>query len=94
MELKQFLEEIKIKTKHTKNKIVVGELDEEIIRFLHDMKIPIHTKEIYLNHKGLSHLARESKRKRGAGLSEEDILRIPEILKSQAQFLLRMSRIN
>jgi len=42
----------------------------------------IHTKEIYLTHKGLSHLARESKKRRGAGLSEEDILRIPEILKN------------
>jgi len=44
--------------------------------------VSIHTKEIYLIHKGLSHLAIESKKQRGAGLSEEDILKIPEILKS------------
>ena len=28
----------------------------------------------------MSHIARESKKKRGAGLSEEDILKIPEML--------------
>ena len=82
MELKQFLEEIKTKTKHTKNKIVVGLLDERVIQFLNEKDVPVHTKEIYLTHKGLAHLARESKRRRGAGLSEEDILHIPQILKN------------
>ena len=82
MELKQFLKEIKTKSKLTKNKIVVGKLDDEIIKFLEEKNIPIHSKEIYLTHKGLSHLARDSKRKRGAGLSDEDILKIPDILKN------------
>jgi len=82
MELRQFLEEIKTKTKHTKNKIIVGVLDDRVIQFLRDKNVPVHTKEIFLTHKGLSHLARESKKRRGAGLSEEDILRIPEILKN------------
>ena len=81
MELKQFLEEIKTKTKHTKNKIVVGILDDRVIQFLRGKNVSVHTKEINLTHKGLSHLARESKKRRGAGLSEEDILHIPEILK-------------
>jgi len=51
------------------------------IAFLIDRDVPIHTKEIYITSKGLSHLARDSKKKRGAGLSDEDILKIPEILK-------------
>jgi len=76
------LDEIKNNSKLSKNKIKVGELKEEIIEFLKQNDIPIHTKEIYINHKGLSHLARDSKKKRGAGLSEEDILKIPKILKS------------
>jgi len=86
--LVQMLDEIKFQKKLTKNKIKVGELSSEIIQFLEDRNIPIHTKEIYLTHKGLSHLSRDSKRKRGAGLDDEDILKIPEILQcSNAVFL-------
>ena len=48
MELKQFLEEIRTKTKHTKNKIVVGVLDDRVIQFLRDENVSVHTKEIYL----------------------------------------------
>ena len=80
MNIKQMLDEIKTQKKLTRNKIKVGVLKDEIIEFLEKRDIEIYTKEIYLNHKGLSHLARESKNKRGAGLSEEDILKIPEIL--------------
>jgi len=80
MNIKQMLDEIKTQKKLTRNKIKVGILKDEIIEFLEKRDIEIYTKEIYLNHKGLSHLARESKNKRGAGLSEEDILKIPEIL--------------
>jgi len=80
MNIKQMLSEIKTQKKLTKNKIKVGVLKDEIIEFLEKRDIEIYTKEIYLTHKGLSHLARESKKKRGAGLSEEDILKIPEIL--------------
>jgi len=76
------LKEVKSQKKLTKNKIVVGVLDDDIVKFLEKEKVPIHTKEIYLTSKGLSHLARDSKKKRGAGLSDEDILRIPEILES------------
>ena len=81
LDIKQMLEEIKNKRKLTKSKIAVGELSDNIIEFLKNRNVSIHTKEIYLTHKGLSHFARDSKRKRGAGLSEEDILKIPEILK-------------
>ena len=76
------LDEIKARKNLTRNKAIVGELDEKVIEFLNIKDVPIHTKEIYLTHKGLSHLDRDSKRKRVAGLSEEDILKIPEILKS------------
>jgi hypothetical protein len=82
MDIKSMLDEIKARKRLTKNKIVVGNLDEKVVEFLDKKGVPIHTKEIYLTHKGLSHLARGSKRKRGAGLSEEDILKIPEILKN------------
>ena len=81
MDIKKMLDEIKNQQKLTKNKIKVGELNNEIIKFLEEKGIPVHTKEIYLNHKGLSHLARNTKKQRGAGLSEEDILMIPEIIK-------------
>ena len=74
MELEQLLQEIEAKKRHTKNKVVVSQLDESIVHFLEERGVVVYTREIYINHKGLSHLARESKRKRGAGLSEEDIL--------------------
>ena len=82
MDIRQLLQEIKDRSKHTRSKIIVGELSDDVISYLKMRGVPVHTKMIYLNHKGLSHLARDSKRKRGAGLSDEDILRIPEILKA------------
>jgi len=82
MNLQIMLYEIRTNEKISKNKIVVGTLSEDIISFLKDRDIPIHTKEIYLTSKGLSHLARDSKKKRGAGLSDSDILNIPNILKN------------
>ena len=81
MNLETMLKEIKSQKKLSKNKLVVGTLDDRVISFLKDRDVPIHTEEIYINSKGLSHLARESKKTRGAGLSDEDILKIPEILK-------------
>ncbi len=57
-------------------------LDGRIVEFLRDKNVPIYTREIYLNSKGLSHLSRDSKKKRGAGLNEQDIVKIPDILKS------------
>ena len=82
MDIKSMLNEIKARKKLTRNRVVVGRLDEKVVEFLDKKGVSIHTKEIYLIHKGLSHLAIESKKQRGAGLSEEDILKIPEILKS------------
>ena len=79
-EIKIMLEELENKKKITKNKIIVGKLSNEIIDFLNKNNTPIYTKEIYLTSKGLSHLARDSKKRRGAGLKREDILRIGEIL--------------
>ena len=79
--IRKMLEEIKAGEKLSVNQIVVGVLKDEVIKFLKSQNILIHTKEIYLTHKGLSHLARDTKQQRGAGLSEEDILRIPEVIK-------------
>jgi len=93
MNLEQFLKEIKTKSKLTKNKIVVGKLNDEIVKFLKEKNIPIHSKEIYLTHKDLSHLSRDSKRKRGAGLSDEDILKIPDILKNPSAIFLEKSNL-
>ena len=81
MDLETMLKEVKSSKKLTKNKIAVGILEDSVIEFLEKRDIPIHTKEIYLTSKGLSHLSRESKKNRGAGLSDEDILKIPIILK-------------
>ncbi|SFV54840.1 hypothetical protein MNB_SM-7-660 [hydrothermal vent metagenome] len=96
MEIKQFLDEIKSKKKHTKNRIVVGYLDSKVISFLQERKIPIFSKEIYLTHKGLSHLSRHSKQKRGAGLSDSDILKIPEIIQkpSAVYFDTKKEKLN
>jgi len=82
MDISEFLEIVENREKHTKNKIVVGYLKDEIISFLNENDVAVHTKEIYLNHKGLAHLSRDSKRQRGGGLSREDIIRIPLILEN------------
>lgn len=74
------LSEIKSKKKLTKNRIVVGKLGDDIISFLKKRDVVVNTKDIYLTDKGLSHLMRESKKKRGAGLNEDDIYRLPEML--------------
>ena len=94
MEIKQLLDEIKSRSKHTKSKIIVGELSDETVAFLEGKGVAVHTQEIYLTHKGLSHLARESKRKRGAGLSNEDVLKIPEILKKGSVYFDKKGRMN
>ncbi len=82
MDLKQLLNEVKSRKKHTKNKIIVGVLSEQIVEFLLQRDIQIHTRDIYITDRGVSHISRESKKNRGAGLSDEDILTIPEILKN------------
>ena len=74
------LKEIHQQNKLSKNKLVVGVLSNEVIEFLKDKGIVVNTMKIYLTSKGLSHLARDSKKNRGAGLSDEDIFSIPEIL--------------
>jgi hypothetical protein len=76
------LNEIKNKQILSNNKIIVGEIDDKIIEFLNEKKIKIHSHKIYLTAKGLSHLARDSKKIRGAGLTEDDILKIPHICKN------------
>ena len=86
MELQQLLAEIKEKRKHTKNRVIVGRLDDAVVRFLEERGVAVHTREIYLTHKGLSHLARDSKKRRGAGLSDDDILLMPEIIKNGQRF--------
>ena len=79
MDIANLLKELETK-KLTKTKIIVGRLDIKVIEFLKARDIKIHTNEIYLTSKGLSHLIRDSKRKRGAGLIRDDVLKIPQIL--------------
>ena len=81
MDIANLLKELETK-KLTKTKIIVGRLDVKIIEFLKARDIKIHTNEIYLTSKGLSHLIRNSKRKRGAGLIRDDVLKIPQILEN------------
>ena len=80
MTIKEMLRQLREKERLIKDRIVVGYLDDEIVKFLEERGVPIHTKEIYLTHKGLSHLARDTKRKRGAGLNDSDILSIPKVI--------------
>jgi len=83
--------ELENKTKITNDKIQVG-----ILKFLENRDIPIHTKEIYLTSKGLSHLSRDSKKSRGAGLELDDILRIPNILETPFKIIFdnRKAKLN
>ena len=92
LNFEQMLQEIRQKKRLSVDKIVVGKLSDEIVEFLRNMNVPIHTKEIYINHKGLSHIARDSKRRRVAGLDEEDILRIPEILENPSAIFFEKSK--
>ena len=82
MDIATLLQEIRSGKPHSKNCIEVGVLSTKIIDYLTKHNVPIHTKEIYLNHKGLSHMQRQEKKRRGAGLDDVDILAIPKILKS------------
>lgn len=82
MDLKQLLNEVKSRKKHTKNRVKVGILSSETINFLKNKDVAIHSNEIYINAKSLSHMIRKSKQDRGAGLSDRDILSIPDILNS------------
>jgi len=88
--IKQMLNDIKAKTKLVRNSIIVGFLSEDIINTLKENNITIHTEEIYLTAKGLAHLSRDSKKKRGASLSEDDILRIPDILENFTDIYLEV----
>ena len=62
------------------NYAVLCELEYEVITFLSTYNITPFTKEIYITHKGLSHLMRDSKKKRGAGICEEDLDRLPQLV--------------
>ena len=79
--IEQFFQEIENKNISIK-KVKVGELSKEIIQFLENRNIEVYTKEIYLTTKGLIHLSRDNKKKRGAGLTKEEIINIPNILKN------------
>jgi len=94
MPIKQMLSQIREKKKLSKDRIVVGSLDDAVVAFLKQKKVVIHTRDIYLTHKGLSHLARASKNKRGAGLNDEDILKIPEILQKGSVYFDEKGRMN
>ena len=80
MGIKRLLQEVQSKTKLSKNKVIVGLLSDAIVDFVKSQGVEVYTQEVYINAKTLSHAVRRSKKERGAGLSEEDVLRIPEIL--------------
>lgn len=66
--------------KLTCNFAVLCELESEVVEFLQKYNIRPFTNEIYITHKGLSHLMRDSKRKRGAGIDEEALERLPQLV--------------
>ena len=92
MPIKQMLSQIREKKKLSKDRIVVGSLDDAVVALLEKRGIPVYTKEIYLNHKGLSHLSRRSKRQRGAGLDDVDILNIPRIVKKPSALFIEHTK--
>ncbi len=96
LNIERMLQEIRQKKRLSVDKIVVGKLSDEIVGFLKEQNVAIHTREIFLTAKGLSHLARESKKKRGAGLSDDDIKKLPKILSrpSKVLFDTRTSKLN
>ena len=94
MPIQQMLSQIREKRKLSKDHIVVGFLDDTVVAFLRQKRVVIHSRDIYLTHKGLSHLSRESKNKRGAGLNDEDILNIPEILQKGNVYFDAKGRMN
>ena len=57
LNIEQMLQEIRQKKRLSVDKIVVGKLSDEIVAFLKKKSIAIHTREIFLTAKGLSHLA-------------------------------------
>ena len=66
--------------KLTCNYAILCELDSTVIEFLRCYEISPFTKKIYITHKGLSHLMRDSKKRRGAGAIEDDLERLPLLL--------------
>lgn len=88
------LSQIREKRKLDKDRIVVGYLNDTVVDFLDQKGISVHTREIFLTHKGLSHLARHSKRKRGAGLYDDDIFNIPAILRDGEIYFDQKGRMN
>ena len=94
MTIGQMLSQIREKKKLSKDRIVVGSLDDAVVAFLEKRGIPVYTQEIYLNHKGLSHLSRRSKRQRGAGLDDEDILKIPSIVENPSALFIEHTKIS
>jgi len=75
----ELLNGIKLK-KLSCNYAVLCELECKVIAFLDTYNITPFTKEIYITHKGLSHLMRESKKKRGAGIGKDDLERLPQLV--------------
>ncbi len=94
MDIKSMLSQIREKRKLSRDYINVGCLDDAIIDFLEKRGVSVHSREIMLTHKGLSHLARQSKRKRGAGLCDNDIYEIPAILKEGEVYFDEKGRMN
>ena len=92
MASEQMLSQIREKRKLSKDRIVVGSLNDAVVAFLEERGIPVYTKEIYLNHKGLSHLSRQSKRQRGAGLDDKDILKIQSIVKTPSALFIEHTK--
>ncbi len=76
----QLFQDVIHRDKIRNDNIIVGFLSERILEFLDKKSVVVHTREIYINAKGLTHLYRDSKRKRGAAFAEDDILNIPNIL--------------
>jgi len=79
-DLRNMLTSVKNGGPVAKDSIIIGFLSAKVISFLTKKSMPVHTKAIYINAKGLSHLQRDTKKKRDAALSDSDILEMPKVL--------------
>ncbi|HJW23798.1 MAG TPA: phage minor head protein [Rhodocyclaceae bacterium] len=58
----------------------VGALEANVVRFMEAKGLPPETASVTLRDTELLHLYRETKLQRGAAISEEDLLRLPQIM--------------
>lgn len=81
-EYQSFIDETIKDIKHPKSIITAGAIAYEVFEFLSLKKLTPVTPHIYLSKHSLTHMIRDTKKKRAAALSIDEIKNIPEYLKN------------